>query len=143
MRLQPFKERYKCPNSDIPNIREPVSNNRLDEIDVFFFRQRYNRKIDAGGVYAPELRPSCVCRKILNPDDETIACQFCQSYMHPVCLRQNADRRCYECKNEIPIKLINQGLKRHAMEGDSKAEVNDDAKLQEEDVRQIKRQKTD
>ena len=90
-----------------------IPNERLDEVDLFFFRQLYSNQ--KGGTYAPELKPSCVCKKIINPDDDTIICSNCDAFMHLICLRQNADRKCYECKREFPIKDI-YSLKRATIE---------------------------
>ncbi|CDW83551.1 transcription elongation factor s- [Stylonychia lemnae] len=141
LRLQEFKQRFKHPNADFPDIRT-ISNQNLDEADVFFFRQRFNRTSN-GGNYIPELKPSCVCRCFLNPDDETIMCEKCQAFMHPQCLRQNADRRCFECKEEIPIKAI-YNLKRSAVDGDIDSSSGANNQIEnDEDHRSIKRQKLD
>lgn len=133
--LQEFKEVSQIPNE------------RLDEVDVFFFRQLYSTQ--KGGTYAPELKPSCVCKKFINPDDDTIICSHCDAFMHLTCLRQNADRKCYECKNEFPIKDI-YSLKRATVEESSSTQNKDLGDLeksvsieQEESHRDLKRLKRD
>ena len=85
LRLNEFKQRFKHPDLAFPNITSPLPNERLDEVEVFFFRQRYSRDSGPGGnaLYAPELKPGCQCRKILNPDEETIICEKCQAFIHP------------------------------------------------------------
>jgi hypothetical protein len=87
----------------------------LDDFDVFFFRQRFNEPTQA---LIPELKPSCVCREILNPDDDIALCpnEMCGQYMHVSCLRHNADRKCYDCKTEFPLRDLVSSLKRHHKE---------------------------
>jgi hypothetical protein len=89
---------------------------------VFFFRQRF---IDASKTLVPELKPSCVCREILNPDDDIALCpkEDCGQYMHVQCLRHNADRKCYECKTEFPLKDLVSSLKRLHKEESEPASV--------------------
>lgn len=121
VRLLDFKQRFKHPNEEFPSV-VTMTNERLDEVDVFFFRQRYTRPSgpESKGAYAPELKPGCVCKKILNPDDETITCDNCKAFMHPTCLRQNADRKCSECRQEIPIKAIYNLKRTHLSPGKSR-----------------------
>lgn len=90
-------------NSDLVSYGGNVTDENLDDFDVFFFRQRYNESSQS---CIPELKPSCMCRQILNPDDEVAMCPNpeCGQYMHLSCLRHNADRKCYECKTEFPAK---------------------------------------
>ena len=104
----------------------------MDDFDVFFFRQRFNEPTQA---LIPELKPSCVCREILNPDDDIALCpnEMCGQYMHVSCLRHNADRKCYDCKTEFPLRDLVSSLKRHHKE-ESKNETshqsdNDDGSI--------------
>ena len=126
LRLADFKQRFKHPAAELlphhhskEGLPLRLTSQTLDEADVFFFRQKFVKPINStsssAGNYAPELKPSCLCSKIINPDDETISCSNCSALMHPLCMRQNADRRCCECKFEIPFKLI-YSLKRHSLE---------------------------
>ena len=137
VRLLDFKQKFKHPNMDFPSIKL-MTNERLDEVDLFFFRQRYSRATgnSSQGNYAPELKPSCICKKILNPDEDTLLCENCNSFMHPICLRQIADNRCPECRTEIPLKFINN-LKRAAPEQE------EDKGFGEQDYRPLKRQKVE
>eukprot|EP00347_Sterkiella_histriomuscorum_P015578 403356500 len=158
LRLQDFKQRFKHPAKELSHIKTPLSNQTVDDADVFFFRQRFTRvnsstassipgKQTQQGTYAPELKQSCLCRKILNPDDETIMCENCSSLLHPQCLRQNADRKCYECGKEVPIKAI-YSLKRQALMKDDEEEEQKDqgetlSAVEGDQFRDIKRQRLD
>jgi len=54
----------------------------------------------------------------LNPDDDIALCpsETCGQYMHVSCLRHNADRKCYDCKTEFPLRDLVSSLKRHHKE---------------------------
>lgn len=82
---------------------EAVTDLNIDDFSTFFFRQRYN---EATQTCIPELKPSCICRHVLNPDDDCALCPnpSCGQYMHVECLRHNADRKCFDCKTEFPLK---------------------------------------
>ena len=104
MRFLDFMKTYKNPKEAFPHLADVrVSDENLDDFEVFFFRQRFN---DVDSSYIPELKPICVCRQIINPDEDNALCPnpLCGEYMHLNCLRHNADRKCYECKTEFPIK---------------------------------------
>lgn len=79
--------------------------------EFYFFRQKF-----VGGLcekaesfesrLMPELKPVCVCQRVLNVDEEAEECPNCKAYFHPICMRQHSDRRCFDCKQELPKKLI-------------------------------------
>ncbi len=96
LRFLDFKKEFKNPLQTYQHIQNLTFQNLdkcLDDFDVFFFRQRYNQQSQS---CIPDLKPSCVCREILNPDDDIALCpnEACGQYMHVSCLRHNADRKC-------------------------------------------------
>ena len=118
LRFQEFKKEYKNPLQTflhLADVTPALLDKQLDDIDVFFLRQRFNEPTQT---LIPELKPSCVCREILNPDDDLALCpnESCGQYMHVSCLRHNADRKCYDCKSEFPIRDLVSSLKRHQKE---------------------------
>lgn len=101
-KFQDFMKAFKSPREAFPHLAEvAISDDTIDDFEHFFFRQKFN-----GESYIPDLKPSCTCRQILNPDSEVALCPnpMCGQYMHLSCLRDIADRKCYECKTEFPIK---------------------------------------
>ena len=128
MRFLDFMKTYKNPKEAFPHLADVrVSDENLDDFEVFFFRQRFN---DVDSSYIPELKPICVCRQIINPDEDNALCPnpLCGEYMHLNCLRHNADRKCYECKTEFPIKDL-YSLKRTLEQANS----GDSAQIQDEE----------
>jgi hypothetical protein len=100
LRFIDFVKSYKNPREAFPDLADvQISDANLDDFRVFFFRQRINQ-----GVYIPELKPSCVCNQVFNPDEDFIECPNCPGFMHLRCLRHEADRKCRDCKYEFPAR---------------------------------------
>lgn len=98
LRVQEYKQRF-------PTVQQ--SGDELAEF--YFFRQKLvGEKVTENfeSRLIPELKPICVCQKIMNVDEESEECPDCKSHFHPMCMRQHSDRRCFECKKELPKKLI-------------------------------------
>lgn len=65
-----------------------------------------NAEDEGSGQLLPELKPICVCQKIMNLDDETLECPGCKAPFHPDCMRQCLDIKCVQCKQDLPRKLV-------------------------------------
>jgi hypothetical protein len=119
MNFKDFMDSYKNPLQCFPHVASLTSNfdKCLDDFDVFFFRQRVN---EADSSLMPELKPSCVCKVILNPDHEIAICpnESCRQFMHISCLRHEADRKCADCKTEFPFKSLVNLKRPHREDGD-------------------------
>jgi hypothetical protein len=119
LNFKDFMDLYKNPLQSFPHLVSLTTDFHkcLDDFDAFFFRQRVN---EGNLALIPELKPSCVCKTILNPDHELAMCpnENCKQFMHISCLRHDADRKCADCKTEFPFKsLVN--LKRPRKDDDS------------------------
>ena len=117
LRQQDFKTKFpKGPRTELPELVSDIAaNERLIEpyksSDYFFFRQRFMRnnpgsEDDTSGSLLPELKPICVCQKIMNLDEETLECPACKAAFHPDCMRQQLDIKCVQCKQDLPRNLV-------------------------------------
>ncbi len=72
LNFKDFMDLYKNPLQSFPHLTSLTSDfdKCLDDFDAFFFRQRVNEDNNL----TPELKPSCVCKTILNPDQEIAMC---------------------------------------------------------------------
>ena len=103
MDLEAFKARFANPIRDIlgEDFNKLESFAQIFPSDYYFFRQTY-----AKGELTPELKPICVCRKFFNVEDDNSYCPSCQEPFHPICMRQHSDTNCFNCKQELPRKLV-------------------------------------
>jgi hypothetical protein len=82
--------------------------------------------------YVPVLISSCICSKLINPDDDILACPFCEEIMHLQCLKVASAGKCNQCKAQVPHELIYPSLgKRRSLLEDKpkeKAEIKEEVK---------------
>jgi hypothetical protein len=75
------------------------------------------QKINESGKLSPELKHSCVCRKIINPDDPHIfACpnEACDAVLHPRCVAMAPVKKCVDCQAKISMDLYSSPKKVNA-----------------------------
>ena len=102
LRQQEFKSKFPQPLNELKKAGAEGGLEEPYQSDYFFFRQRYigasSGQASVTNQLLPELKPICVCQKILNLDEETRECPGCKAAFHPDCMRQQLDIKCISCK---------------------------------------------